>query len=149
MVGFLIAGHICLKIVGYFHQENIFDVTYKKIILKMILYFIDYQGHTHTTVAWYWSTLIFDDKLKCIGKPKVVGESGHSPPPSHSFIKPQRACREGYSSHFVCLSVCPFFILKKAPFSVLKLTSRFKSFKSSTFFLIKAILEKKRVELRQ
>ena len=39
--------------------------------------------------------------------------------------------REGYSSHFVCqsvsqsviLSVCHFFILEKAPFSGLKLTS--------------------------
>ena len=34
--------------------------------------------------------------------------------------------REGYSSHFVCLSVtlsvCHFLILKKAPFSGLKLT---------------------------
>ena len=31
--------------------------------------------------------------------------------------------REGYSSHFVCQSVCHFSILKKAPFSGLKLTS--------------------------
>ena len=34
--------------------------------------------------------------------------------------------REGYSSHFVCLSVCLsvcFFIVEKAPFSELKLTS--------------------------
>ena len=31
--------------------------------------------------------------------------------------------REGYSSHFVCLSVCHFFILENAPFSGLKLTS--------------------------
>ena len=35
--------------------------------------------------------------------------------------------REGYSSHFVtlsvCLSVCHFLILEKAPFSGLKLTS--------------------------
>ena len=30
--------------------------------------------------------------------------------------------REGYSSHFVCVSVC-FFIVEKAPFSGLKLTS--------------------------
>ena len=57
------------------------------------------------------------------------------------------------SSHFVCLSVCHFFILEKAPFSGLKLTSvhsrrRFKSFKCSTFLKIEAILEKKRVELR-
>ena len=65
--------------------------------------------------------------------------------------------REGYSSHFVChsvcLSVCHFFILEKTPFSGLKLTSvhsrrRFKSFKCSTFLKIEAFLEKKRVELR-
>ena len=31
--------------------------------------------------------------------------------------------REGYSSHFVCHSVCHFLILEKAPFSGLKLTS--------------------------
>ena len=31
--------------------------------------------------------------------------------------------REGYSSHFVCLSVCHFSILEKAPISGLKLTS--------------------------
>ena len=31
--------------------------------------------------------------------------------------------REGYSSHFVTLSVCHFSILEKAPFSGLKLTS--------------------------
>ena len=31
--------------------------------------------------------------------------------------------REGYSSHFVSLSVCHFSILEKAPFSGLKLTS--------------------------
>ena len=31
--------------------------------------------------------------------------------------------REGYSSHFVALSVCHFSILEKAPFSGLKLTS--------------------------
>ena len=31
--------------------------------------------------------------------------------------------REGYSSHFVCHSVCHFSILEKAPFSGLKLTS--------------------------
>ena len=53
----------------------------------------------------------------------------------------------------VTLSVCHFFILEKAPFSGLKLTSvhsrrRFKSFKCSTFLKIEAILEKKRVELR-
>ena len=30
---------------------------------------------------------------------------------------------EGYSSHFVCLSVCHFSILEKAPISGLKLTS--------------------------
>ena len=53
----------------------------------------------------------------------------------------------------VCLSVCHFFILEKAPFSGLKLTSlhsrcRFKSFKSSTFLKKEAILEKKRVEPR-
>ena len=29
--------------------------------------------------------------------------------------------REGCSSHFVCLSVCHFFILEKTPFSGLKL----------------------------
>ena len=51
----------------------------------------------------------------------------------------------------VTLSVCHFFILEKAPFSGLKLTSvhsrrRFKSFKC-TFLKIEAILEKKRVEL--
>ena len=48
--------------------------------------------------------------------------------------------------------VCHFFILEKAPFSGLKLTSvysrrRFKSFKCSTFLKIEAIFEKKRVEL--
>ena len=53
----------------------------------------------------------------------------------------------------VCQSVCHFFILEKAQFSGLKLTSvlsrrRFKSFKCSTFLKIEAILEKKRVELR-
>ena len=52
----------------------------------------------------------------------------------------------------VCLSVC-FFIVEKAPFSGLKLTSihsrsRLKCFKYSTFLKIEAILEKKRVELR-
>ena len=48
----------------------------------------------------------------------------------------------------VCLSVC-FFIVEKAPFSELKLTSmHFKCFKCSTFLKIEAILEKKRVELR-
>ena len=31
--------------------------------------------------------------------------------------------REGYSSHFVTLSLCHLFILEKAPFSGLKLTS--------------------------
>ena len=31
--------------------------------------------------------------------------------------------REGYSSHFVCHSVCLFSILEKAPFLGLKLTS--------------------------
>ena len=50
--------------------------------------------------------------------------------------------REGYSSHFVsvCLSVC-FFIVEKAPFSGLKLTSihsRLKCFKCSTFLKIEA-----------
>ena len=55
-------------------------------------------------------------------------------------------------SQSVSLSVCHFLILEKAPFSGLKLTSvhsRFKSFKCSTFLKIEAILEKKRVELRQ
>ena len=53
-------------------------------------------------------------------------------------------------SQSVSLSVCHFFILEKAPFSGLKLTSvhSFKSFKCSTFLKIEAILEKKRVELR-
>ena len=62
--------------------------------------------------------------------------------------------REGYSSHFVCHSVCHFSILEKAPFSGLKLTSVYilgddlSAFKYSTFLEIEAILEKKRVELR-
>ena len=52
----------------------------------------------------------------------------------------------------VCLSVF-FFIVEKAPFSGLKLTSvhfklRFKWFKCGTFLKIEALLEKKRVELR-
>ena len=60
--------------------------------------------------------------------------------------------REGYSSHFVtlsvCLSVCHFSILEKEPFSGLKLTpvhsrTRFKSFKCSTLLIIEAIMEKK------
>ena len=62
---------------------------------------------------------------------------------------------EGYSSHFVCLSVCHFSILEKAPILGLKFTSVYilgddliKSFKCSTFLKIEAILEKKRVELR-
>ena len=51
--------------------------------------------------------------------------------------------REGSSSHFVCVSVC-FFIVEKAPFSGLKLTSvhsrwRFKCFKCTTFLKIEAI----------
>ena len=62
--------------------------------------------------------------------------------------------REGYSSHFVSqsvsLSVCHFFILEKAPFSGLKLTSVHsrRPLNLALFFKIEAILEKKRVELR-
>ena len=53
----------------------------------------------------------------------------------------------------VTLSVCLLFIVEKAPFSGLKLTSvhsrrRFKCLKCSTFLKIEAILEKKRVKLR-
>ena len=65
-----------LMMVGYFHQENIFDVPYNK----------------NNSVAWYWSTLLFDDKfgsvLKCTGKPKVSVGGGEWTwlSPSLSFI---------------------------------------------------------------
>ena len=38
------------------------------------------------------------------------------------FLTLSAHAREGYSSHFVCLSVCHFLILEKEPFSGLKLT---------------------------
>ena len=53
----------------------------------------------------------------------------------------------------VCQSVCHFSILEKAPFSGLKLTSVYilgdnlSPLNVALFFKIKAILEKKRVEL--
>ena len=66
--------------------------------------------------------------------------------------------REGYSSHFVSLSVslsvCHFSILEKAPISGLKLTSVYilgddlSPLNVALFKKIEAILEKKRVELR-
>ena len=75
-----------------------------------------------------------------------------------AFLTLSTHAREDYSSHVVCpliyywsvsLSVfCHFFILDKATFAALKLTSLLKSFKCSTFLKIEAILEKKRVELR-
>ena len=49
--------------------------------------------------------------------------------------------REGYSSHFVCLSVFFFYCGEGAVFRV-------ETYISSTFLKIEAILEKKRVELR-
>ena len=53
--------------------------------------------------------------------------------------------REGYS-----MSVCHFFILEKAPFSGLKLTSVHSRcpLNVALFLKIEAILEKRRVELR-
>ena len=42
---------------------------------------------------------------------------------SSSLLTLSAHAREGYSSHFVTLSVCHFSILEKAPFSGLKLTS--------------------------
>ena len=54
---------------GIFSSENIFDVTYS------------FQGHTHSTVAWYWS--IFDDMFGPVLKQKwQVGEWVYGPPPS-------------------------------------------------------------------
>ena len=51
--------------------------------------------------------------MQCLGSTVLLTLSSHA--------------REGYSSHFVCqsvsLSVCHFFILEKATFSGLKLTS--------------------------
>ena len=41
----------------------------------------------------------------------------------HCLLTLSAHAREGYSSHFVCHSVCHFSILEKAPFSGLKLTS--------------------------
>ena len=42
----------------------------------------------------------------------------HSSSLVQHFINPSAHAREGYNSHFVCLSVCHFLILEKAPFSV-------------------------------
>ena len=74
---------------------------------------------------------------------------------AHSFIAKlltlSAHAREGYSSHFVCLSVCVSLLHsgEGADFRVeIYISIRFKSFKSSTFLKIEAILEKKRVELR-
>ena len=51
--------------------------------------------------------------------PHIVGKGLHL----LGLLTLSAHAREGYSSHFVCQSVCHFSILEKAPFSGLKLTS--------------------------
>ena len=46
----------CLMIVGYFHQESIIDVSYNE---NNSLKILNFTGHIHTTVAWYWSIVAF------------------------------------------------------------------------------------------
>ena len=74
----------CLMIVGYFHQESIFDVPYNKNNSQDFKLYRVLRTHSHLCNM---VMELFDDKfgsvLICIGKPKVsvVGESGHGSPP--------------------------------------------------------------------
>ena len=95
-------------------------VVYPKVVLTVV--FIP-------TVAYI---LIGLHPLSCLHILTVVSSlSDYSPQHSpHSYfmlLTLSAHAREGYSSHFVCLSVCLsvclLFIVEKAPFSGLKLTS--------------------------